>query len=89
MKNVHHRADRGIFITTADYSLPAIRLAKQHDLVLIDGDDLVKIAALVMAPKPQTFPQTIGGDRFCANCGREFPPESRFCPSCGQMRQAV
>lgn len=50
MKNVHHRADRGIYMTTAEYSAPAMKLARQHDLVLIDGDDLVKIAALVIPP---------------------------------------
>ncbi len=86
MKNVHHQADRGIFMTTADYSLPAIRLAKQHDLVLIDGDDLVKIAALVMAPQPPPSSQDSNLNRFCASCGNEFPANSRFCPSCGQPR---
>jgi restriction system protein len=43
MKEVHHRADRGIFVTTADYSQEALDLAKAHNIVLIDGDDLVKI----------------------------------------------
>ncbi len=51
MKAVHHKADRGIFVTTADYTRQAIDLAKQHDIVLIDGDDLVKIAALVLTER--------------------------------------
>lgn len=81
MKSVHHNADRGIFMTTADYSRPSIQLAKQHDLVLIDGDDLVKIAGLVFVPKPKPSARTM---RFCPNCGVEVAPGNKFCPECGQ-----
>jgi HJR/Mrr/RecB family endonuclease len=49
MKVVHHKADRGIIMTTAEFSKPAIELAKAHDIVLIDGDDIVKILNLVGA----------------------------------------
>jgi|GEM_PF-6265942 len=85
MKSVHHGAERGIFMTTADYSKPAVQLAKQHDLVLIDGDDLVKIAGLVFIPKPKAEP-TRSIPKFCANCGAEFPEISKFCPECGKPR---
>lgn len=84
MKNVHHHAERGIFITTADYSIPAVRLAKQHDIVLVDGDDLGKLSALVIAPKP--VPALNESIRFCGNCGREFSNDARFCPGCGNPR---
>jgi hypothetical protein len=47
MKAVHHKADRGIVITTAEFSKPAIELAKQHDIVLTDGDDIVKLLNLM------------------------------------------
>lgn len=88
MKNVHHQADRGIFMTTADYSVPAIRLAKQHDLILIDGDDMVKIAGLVMAPRRLPQAQAVSsGARFCTSCGAEFDVTERFCGMCGSPRR--
>lgn len=87
MKSVHHEAERGIYMTTADYSVPAVRLAKQHDIVLIDGDDMVKIAGLVMMPK--STPQVAAGiARYCASCGAEFTTDARFCTSCGAARAA-
>ena len=89
MKNVHHQADRGIFMTTADYSLPAVRLAKQHDLILVDGDDMVKIAGLVMAPRHLPQVQTAAsGSRFCTSCGAEFEGAEKFCGVCGSPRRA-
>jgi len=36
----HHRADRGIFVTTSGFSSPAVALAKQHNILLWDGDEL-------------------------------------------------
>lgn len=84
MKTVHHRAERGIFVTTADYSQQAIDLAKQHDIVLIDGDDLVKIAALVLTPQAQ-IPASLASSifSFCPECGTKLRERSKFCPSCG------
>jgi restriction system protein len=49
MKAVHHKADRGIVMTTAEFSKPAIALAQQHDIILIDGDDIVKLLNLMGA----------------------------------------
>lgn len=46
MVHVHHRADRGIFMTTAQYSQPAIEFAREHGIVLIDGAFLVKLLDL-------------------------------------------
>lgn len=87
MKSVHHQAERGIYMTTADYSVPAVRLARQHDIVLIDGDDMVKIAGLVMMP--QSTPQVAAGAaRYCTNCGAEFTADERFCKGCGAARAA-
>lgn len=83
MKSVHHQADRGIFVTTADYSQQAIDLAKQHQIVLIDGDDLVKIAALVMTKGVNPSPPTTPTDDECKICGRINDPESRYCAACG------
>lgn len=47
MKTVHHKADRGIVMTTAEFSRPAVQLALEHDIVLIDGDDIVKVLNLM------------------------------------------
>ena len=46
MQTVHHKADRGIVMATAEFSRPAVELALQHDIVLIDGDDIVKVLNL-------------------------------------------
>lgn len=84
MKEVHHKVDRGIFVTTADYSQQAIDLAREHDIVLIDGDDLVKIAALVLTPAgQQRAPQPSSTVRFCPNCGTGVREGMKFCATCG------
>jgi restriction system protein len=44
MVSVHHGADHGIFVTTSDYTLPAVELAQQHGILLIDGNALADIA---------------------------------------------
>lgn len=44
---VHHRAERGLVVTTSSYTEPAIRLAAQAPLpiTLIDGTALVRMAS--------------------------------------------
>lgn len=37
MMTVHHHADRGIYVTTSSFTQPAINLARQHNVTLIDG----------------------------------------------------
>ena len=44
MISVHHEADEGIFVTTSEFTQPAIDLAERHGIVLVDGDLLVAIA---------------------------------------------
>ncbi len=41
MMNVHHKAEKGIFVTTSTFTQPAIDLAEMHNILLIDGDRLV------------------------------------------------
>lgn len=43
MMAVHHRADRGVFITTTEFTQPAIDLAQQHRITLIDGQELTRM----------------------------------------------
>lgn len=87
MKAVHHQADRGIFVTTADYSQQAIDLAKQHQIVLIDGDDLVKIASLVMARDGSVARHVDQATETCRVCGRINDPGARYCAACGASLQ--
>jgi restriction endonuclease Mrr len=83
MKSVHHKVDRGIFVTTADYSQQSIDLAKEHGIVLIDGDDLVKIAALVLTPTMDSATaQGTEPIQFCPNCGTRVDG-AKFCRNCG------
>jgi restriction endonuclease Mrr len=42
MVTVHHRAERGLFVTTAGYTRPAVELAAQHGVTLIDGAELTR-----------------------------------------------
>jgi restriction endonuclease Mrr len=44
MMNVHHKAEKGIFVTTSTFTSQAIDLAKEHPILLINGDSLVKLA---------------------------------------------
>jgi hypothetical protein len=44
MVTVHHRAQRGIFVTTSEFTGPAIELAREHGILLIDGQALVSLA---------------------------------------------
>ncbi len=45
MLSVHHRADRGIFVTTSEFTPPAANLARQHDVELIDARRLKELVA--------------------------------------------
>jgi restriction endonuclease Mrr len=39
----HHQVQKGIFVTTSTFSRPAIDLATQRDIQLIDGNQLIEI----------------------------------------------
>jgi restriction system protein len=56
MMTVQHRAERGVFVTSAAFSLPAINLAKAHGVTLIDGATLLTLMALTgVGCAPQSF----------------------------------
>ena len=38
--SVHHEADGGIFVTTSEFTQPAIDLANRHEILLLDGPEL-------------------------------------------------
>ena len=41
MARIHHDCERAMFVTTGRFTAPACHLAEEHDIELIDGDDLV------------------------------------------------
>ena len=43
MQRVHHEADRGMFVTTSEFTTPARNLAERHDIALIDGKELLNL----------------------------------------------
>lgn len=43
MVTVHHGAQRGLFVTTSEFTAPARELAKQHNIELIDGRTLSRL----------------------------------------------
>ena len=47
MQQVHHKAERGVFVTTSRFTKPAVDLGKRHNLLLIDGPALTAIALRV------------------------------------------
>lgn len=51
MALVHHRAERGIFVTTAEFTGPAIELAGQHRIDLWDGTVLSNTLAVIHGPE--------------------------------------
>lgn len=46
MTVLHHVA-RGMFVTTSEYTQPALDLARQHGIVTVDGEALVRMAITV------------------------------------------
>jgi restriction system protein len=40
---IHHQAERGIFVTTSNFTQPAAELAKRHGIDLIDGGQLSRL----------------------------------------------
>lgn len=47
MARIHHHAQAAMFVTTSTFSQPAIELARQHDIMLVDGDALTRWARQV------------------------------------------
>ena len=45
MARIHHDCDRAMFVTTGTFTAPAQHLADEHDIELLDGDDLVEMFA--------------------------------------------
>lgn len=43
MQATHHRAERGLFVTTSGFTAPAVDLASQHGITLIDGAELSRL----------------------------------------------
>lgn len=52
MCTVHHQAERGIFVTTSEFSAPARALAERHALELFDGARLAASLAKVHGYAP-------------------------------------
>lgn len=49
MATVHHQAQRGLFVTTSTLTTPARALARQHDIEVIDGQELTRRIAKAAA----------------------------------------
>ncbi len=43
MMSVHHKAERGMFVTTSEFTQPAASLGQQHSIELLDGKRLSAI----------------------------------------------
>jgi len=47
MLHAHHQMERGMYVTTSRYTRPAQELADNHEIELIDKDDLVELASIL------------------------------------------
>lgn len=54
MLAVHHHADRGIFVTTSEFTEPAWDLARRHDIELFDGSRIRGLVNRIALPYPET-----------------------------------
>ena len=43
MQRIHHKADRGLFVTTSEFTRPARNLAERHGITLIDDKQLLNL----------------------------------------------
>lgn len=50
MVHVHHRADRGLIVTTSDFTPQACSLAAAQGIQLIDGQQLLDIVRRLANP---------------------------------------
>lgn len=91
MMTVHHKAERGIYVTTVGYSLPAVNLAQAHSVTLIDGTGLLLLLGLTGVLNGSTSP-TMAQERSyplaammrpVASNGAVAVTSPRFCTSCG------
>ena len=57
----HHHTERGIYVTTADYTAPATALARELDILLVDGPELVRLHESARTGRDE--PALIGGSR--------------------------
>jgi len=54
----HHAAKELIFATTSTFTEPAQNLARQHQIKLWDGDQLIKLATQILSPESDTESDT-------------------------------
>lgn len=50
MVAVHHRAERGIFVTTSSFTSQALALGKQHEIGMVDGQELASMFQQLQRP---------------------------------------
>jgi len=101
MKTVHHKADRGVIMTTAEFSRPAVDLATQHNIVLVDGNNIVKLVNLVgqgVGPTPLVLtsgPSAEQGLSVSAGIPATTAAPTMqttapaWCPRCGSARSTL
>lgn len=67
MAHVHHKAERGIFVTTSSYTDDARALARQHGLTLWDGSDLTRMVSRTGRGRPS--PLSVTSEEFVWSVG--------------------
>lgn len=82
-KNVQHQVEQGVYVTTTSYSPPAIDLARQHEIALIDSTSLLLLSQLTGRSLSAPSTQATDSITACPLCGNENPTTAHFCDRCG------
>lgn len=69
MTHTEHQVDRGVYITTSSYTVPARQLANRHNIRLVDGPELSRTLKLTtptptatIAPAPDPVENVLSSD---------------------------
>jgi len=80
MKSVHHRADVGVYMTTAEYTKDAEALGRRHGLVMMTGEDIVKVARGSLTH--ETARDATARGPLCPGCRSPLYAGQQFCVQC-------
>jgi restriction system protein len=85
MIHTEHNVDRGVYVTTSGYTIPARQLANRHNINLIDGQTLSRLLDLTPRTQPASLDAQLEParpDLAAAAVASSVPVESKppLCP---------
>jgi restriction system protein len=89
MIHTEHNVDRGVYVTTSNYTIPARQLAKRHNINLIDGPTLASILGLSTPRQPAPVAQQPESAIRQIPAVTATPAESKAKPFCPLTRDEL